>query len=262
MNNFDDESNILDYYRTGYDPREVYLLAANAASESIAAWIVDESIWLDSSGKDAPPPDFHSPQHSLMMEVMRVDDHAYKNKKGKVVNPTNMRESQLQRELEQAGIHEIAPNLQQVFCNAVTDLPTHEDHNYTFYRKNFVRAVEKHIEKIPLYRKNHPGHKLIFFVMDESTAYLQAESEQHIRDFVVPGQCTSGYPHQHWKDRAFLSPFVDADVDYLVWYTPFKHMQIDGGGVLPLPTTCLFDLKNDKLELEEYNEDMMVSFVA
>jgi hypothetical protein len=34
-----------------------------------------------------------------MMDVMRVDDHSFENKKGKLVNPTNSRESEIQAEL-------------------------------------------------------------------------------------------------------------------------------------------------------------------
>ena len=50
----------------------------------------------------------------------------------------------------------------RIVVNAVTDLPSNEDHNYQFYYENFARALEKHIKKIPLYRSNHPDKKLIF----------------------------------------------------------------------------------------------------
>lgn len=39
--------------------------------------------WRDSSGKADPPPDFYSNDHGYMMDVMRVDDHGFRNKKGK-----------------------------------------------------------------------------------------------------------------------------------------------------------------------------------
>ena len=35
-----------------------------------------------------------------MMEVMRIDDHAFVNEKGKIINPVNARESALQNEIK------------------------------------------------------------------------------------------------------------------------------------------------------------------
>ena len=102
--------------------------------------------WVDSSGKDAPPPDFYSDELGLMMEVMRIDDHGYR-KKGKTVNPVYEKERQLERELRATGILDSFPNIELV-VTAKSDLPTEEDHNYSRYVANFRGAIEKHGKKI------------------------------------------------------------------------------------------------------------------
>lgn len=84
-----------------------------------------------------------------------MDDHSYKNKKGKVVNPTNIRIRNVEKEIVQSGVMDMLPNA-NLMINAVTDLPTNKDHNYSFYYKNFIRTVRHHIERIPLYRKIIP----------------------------------------------------------------------------------------------------------
>ena len=66
-----------------------------------------------------------------MMDVMRVDDHGFRNKKGKTVNPTRMRESELARELRDKGILDAFPNA-KLMMTVDTKLPTHKDHNYIF----------------------------------------------------------------------------------------------------------------------------------
>ena len=125
------------------------------------------------------------------MEVMRVDDHAFMNEKGVLINPVNMRESKIQKEMRER-IKEAQPEADldsiKIVVNAVTDLPSTEDHNYQFYCANFQRALEKHIKKILLYRSNHPDKKLIFFVFDESTAYVQVDDEELVKRGPIEGE--------------------------------------------------------------------------
>ena len=58
--------------------------------------------------------------------------------------------------------------------NAITDLPTEKDHNYSWYKESFERVLNEHNKKVELYKKNHPGYKIIFFVFDESTLYFES----------------------------------------------------------------------------------------
>ena len=64
--------------------------------------------------------------------------------KGILINPVNMRESKLQKEIREK-IKESQPDADldsiKIVVNAVTDLPSNQDHNYQFYCANFQRAL-------------------------------------------------------------------------------------------------------------------------
>ena len=237
MNYFDEENRIIEHFQ-GVDCKSVFF-----PFQSDIAIHIFESIhdidnwgkWVNSSGKSDPPPDFYCKDFRYMMDVMRVDDHSFKNKKGKLVNPVNMRESKIQAELIKKGIPELFPNVNGIIVNAVTDLPTQEDHNYKFYKKNFVRAIEQHKSKIDLYRSNHPDYKLIFFVVDESSGYIQTTMpEMAQRKNVQAGEKYSGYPHFYFWDEDFLKPVIGSDIDFLIWFTPFKYIWAETG-LIDLP---------------------------
>ncbi len=168
------ETDIMENLQLLYEAgvqRIALLPSPNPELESIVNKVCSQKEWMnwiDSSGKSAPPPDFYSDEFRLMMDVMRVNDHEQKGKKGKLHNPSIAHERDMYKELEQAGIIEQFPNA-KVVLTGVTQLPTYEDHNYDLYLKCFRRVVSKHIDSIPLYQKNHPGYKVIFLVFDESS---------------------------------------------------------------------------------------------
>ena len=204
--------------------------------------------WVDSSGMDQKPPDFYNEKEKIMMEVMRVDDHGYK-KHGKIINPTYMRENEVRKELKNLGFDALFPNAKLVL-NVDTGLSTNEDHNYEYYYKNFQRTVINHCEKIENYRENHKNYKLIFFIYDESTAYIEADE---IRDSGIYGK-----PHLYYLDKRFVECFLQADIDYLIWMAPYKRFH-DAPDDKQLPKVAIYDLKNFKYELIEYKKEKMVS---
>lgn len=209
--------------------------------------------WVDTSGKDAPPPDFYCDDFQLMMDVMRVDDHGFK-KKGKTINPTLTREHQLEKELKESGILDQSPNA-KIFINAVTDLSTREDHNYNYYLANFKRTVENHKSKITRYRQNHPEHRIIFFVFDESSMYCEVEEANKA---IKKGEMFIGYPHFWFFDKEFLSVFEKSDIDYLIWYTPYKHFE----AIIPplqIPSVCVYDCKKTLDNQKTYKPEYMMS---
>lgn len=107
-----------------------------------------------------------------MMDVMRIDDHEYISPKGKVVNEERKLESQAFADIKKdEQFKDFQPS--QIFVDIHSDLPTDEDHNFTRYKKSFWRTIENHKKKIPNYKKNHLGYKVIFFVFDESSAYCE-----------------------------------------------------------------------------------------
>ena len=261
MDIFDDEINIIEYFQTVED-KKVLLLSQNIELAEKIYQLVHDKIewqkWTNSSAKNATPPDFYCTSEQLMMDIMRVDDHESISKKGKVVNPTRVRESEMMKELKDLGIFETFPNVKPIVI-AKTDLPTEQDHNYIQYRDCFNRTVRKHIDKILSYKKNHPGFNTIFLVYDESSAYFEAKSKPLQ---IKRGEICVGKPHLWFLDADFVKAFIDSDIDYLIWYTPYKHSQIYDsvlGNNIELPIVTVIDVKNYKQKPINYKTSLMIS---
>lgn len=164
--------------------------------------------------------------------------NAFESKNGKIVNPTNQRESVIQKQIRKSGLLDSFPNVKNVIVTAVTDLPTDEDHNYKFYYSNFERVLMKHNNQIDLYGKNHPGYKTIFLVLDESSAYFEMES-------IMDNGVIKGKPHYWFWDNSFVNILKKLNIDYLIWYAPFKYYEVPlGEEKSDLPEVCVIDIKN------------------
>lgn len=61
------------------------------------------SEWKDTSGKADKTPDFYSDTLGTMLEIMRVDDHAFENPDGKIINHTTAKTSQIFNELRKSS---------------------------------------------------------------------------------------------------------------------------------------------------------------
>lgn len=249
MNYFDDELKIIEKLQK-IDTKSVWLATGNNDEEEVFQSIFDKdqwSEWTNSSKKSDPPPDFYNDKLKLMMDVMRIDDHTFVNDAGKLVNPTNMRESVIQKEIKESGILDIFPNVKSVKVNAVTDLPTDKDHNYNFYYQSFVRTLNKHSGNIDLYRKNHMGYKTIFLIFDESSAYIRFD--KYINQAVIKGE-----PHYWFFDKAFVDVIKQIRADYIIWFAPFKYYQVvPNTNFDELPQVCVFSVS----ELNNLNEDLI-----
>lgn len=257
MGIFDKESEIIEFFQTSISPSEVALIPENDETEQVFQSISDEESWAkwtDTSGNNDPPPDFYCDEDGLMMDVMRVDDHGYISEKGKTVNPTLTREREVTKELQENGILDQFPGA-KLHLLVDTKLSTEEDHNYMFYRDNFVRTVEAHKKKIHRYRENHPNCKVIFFVFDESSAYMEPLRKTNNP---VKGQLHCGRVHVWFNDSAFIKVLKDSDIDYIVWFTPYKKIEFLGKG-LDLPRAVVYNIKDLPQEQFEYNEDRMMS---
>lgn len=264
------EKNIIESFRiffsypelTHCSSRVLYLPETDSVKQVFQS-ICDEIKWTkwgDSSGKDEPPPDYFNNELKLMMEVMRVDDTAHIDEStGKLINPIRARESELMRELRDNGIFDICPHLENVVVNANTKLPTVKDHNYIFYRDNFIRVIENHKKKIPSYQQNHPGFKIIFFVFDESSMYIKLADGHLKRSINKNGDIAPGQMHIWWVDEAFLDTIFNSEIDYLIWETPYKQAKCEGRIEIELPCVCIFDVKNINIETIIYTERRMVS---
>lgn len=213
-------------------------------------------LWTPSNGKNDPPPDFYCDKYKLMMEVMRVDDHTFK-KNGHYRNPTNEAESRIYNELKSKGIIN-GVNGNTVVVSATSKLPTEQDHNYSWYLANFERVIEKHNQKIELYRKNHPNYKCIFFIVDESSAYLVARSKNEIPKTIIPGAPFYGKIHYHFVDDKFITCLSKTKADYIIWFSPYKHINFANPCIPQLPRAFAYEVsKLQNFYREKYDTDLI-----
>lgn len=124
---------------------------------------------------------------------------------------------------------------------------------YQNYLNGFKRVVSKHLQKIPEYRKEHPGFKLGFAIMDYTLPYYSCESEEAVEDFEMHKQAVATL-HKWANDRAFTGKLLNEDLDFVIWYTPFKVLIEDGKNQLP---SLFFINPRSNIELIDYNPDLM-----
>lgn len=255
MNRYDKEERIIELFQ------EISRFKIKIFPNNIKTWWIFKTIhnkyiwktWVNSSSKSDLPPDYYNNKYKLMMDVMRIDDHAYEDKNGKIINLHNERESKLIEELisKNESIREMA-NAGKIFITPFTGKLGREDHNYNLYVKNFKRVVEKHIKKIEKYKNNHPGFKTIFFVFDESTPYMKLVNCEAPKN---PGDLMHGELHYWWKDSNMLDVIKNSNIDCLIWLTPYKHF--DSVQKVRYPLAVIYDVskinfnKNIKYEIDE-----------
>lgn len=261
MDIFDEEREIISFFQSLEYKEVAFFPFTDDKSEAIFLSIHSEELWekwVDSSAHDAPPPDFYNDEMQVMMDVMRVDDHGYKNRKGKTVNPSRQRDTKILQELKGSGIFDIFPNAKPLIISD-TGLPTDRDHNYEFYNKNFVRTIEAHKRKIVNYKNNHPEFKLIFFVFDESSMYFSVPDQKPI---IKEGEQFQGIPHLWFVDKRFLNTLIGSEIDYLIWYSPYKYVNAfdEGFNPLILPKAVIISVGDIQEALfRNYDESSMIS---
>ncbi len=252
MNLFDDENKIIEYFQL-VDDKEIFFPEQNDEIEILYKAIHDKAKWEDwtyCAGKNDPPPDYYNCENAVMMDVMRIDDHAFISGKGKIVNPTNAQESKARKEIEKSGLLDVFPAYKELYIIPSTSLPTEQDHNYVFYKSNFTRVVDEHSRKVDLYKRNHPGFKTAFFVLDESSGYFEMSNGY--------GDNKKGKPHLFFYDQAFCAVIRQAPIDYFIWYAPFKLLKTDNG-IVPLPIAVVYDVKKMKISEIKYDPQKMLS---
>ena len=242
LNRLDKEERIINEFQM-LRRKEVGLFPVNKQTKRIYKSINNTTKWkqwIDTSAKNELPPDFYNDKLKLMMDVMRIDDHAYVDEKGRVINRHNERESKLIEELisKNEMFKEIAEK-GNLFITPDSGLRGYADHNYDFYVNNFKRVVSKHIKKIEKYKKNHPGFKTIFFVFDESSPYIKCFDERRPKQ---AGEGIFAHPHLWWFDKNMLSTIENSDIDYLIWMCPYKHFEAEVK--LDFPMAIIYDVKN------------------
>jgi len=212
------------------------------------------SEWKDTSGKADKTPDFYSDTLGTMLEIMRVDDHAFEKPDGKTINHTTAKESKMFNELKKSGWFEEFSGA-SIMIIGDSGLPTKEDHSYDRYLANFRRVLESHISKIPQYRKNHPEcDNLVFLVFDESSGYFESDVAH---DEYHRGTTYRGRLHYWFLDDEFLKVFDNSDIDCLIWLTPYKYAECIPLG-FKLPEVSIFFTKMGFPNRQKYHRERMM----
>ena len=137
----------------------------------------------------------------------------------------------------------------------IPDMSKASKNSYAMYVDNFKRIVKKHVDKIVRYRQNHCGYKLGFLIFDETPGYLQSQ------DIIINpkvGDQIKGFPHRHFSDIKLVESFIEADVDFIVWMTPYKNLPKNPR---MYPQICVIDMRREedwKKKLIEYDDEKML----
>lgn len=230
---FNDEFTLLNNIRSDFEsnPINIFPLTIQGDEITIAKQLLKmkhSDAWINSSGKNDLPPDFYSEKFKLMADIMQINDSERTKKR----NIQREADSKLYDDLEQSGILDKFPNLQQIeILNPCQNIETNQHHRYSWYIKSFNRIVSKHKDSIELYRSNHPEYKLIFVIHDESEPYCQLPSCLIDTSKIKQGDVLQSEPHYPFLDRNIMQTFIDSDIDYVVWYMnnkDYNYLDDDG----------------------------------
>lgn len=252
MNHYDDEENIIQLLQS-IERSQICFANFSVGLSLFFNSIYREKLyrdWINSSGKNDVPPDFFSPNYRYMLEVMRVDDYVLAE------NSPNVLESKFVKNIEnmlrEKGVSSIKES--NIELLVIPDMSKASENNYRTYVENYKRIVNKHLSKIDQYRRNHPGYKLGFLILDEAPAYIRVENPSIKRK---AGELIQGYRHVLFRDKNFMEIFLNHDLDYIIWMTPYKNTE-ENPRVYPL--VIVIDLKKykkRKMQFIEYKDEEM-----
>ncbi len=238
MRTTDDESYIIDSYRlmsfsntkfygNYFGCLRIYLLTKS--------YLFAKS-WINSSSKDALPPDFHNEKHHIMMEVMRIDD-CVNEINGKPVDNSFAKENKYIKKL-------FGKNYKKVVDGSlVFNANTKDNRYFTFqgYYKNFERVLMNHSNKVNEYRKNYPKCKTcVLFIYDVSNVYVQVTDEN---DLYRTNPKSAYLPHFCFLDAKFINIIKRVEADYVIWVCPLKALYVNNKRI-KMPRIVIYDVKH------------------
>lgn len=208
--------------------------------------------WTDNSNDTNHPPDFYANHYKLMMDVMQVSEYAITEVRGNKVRRIN---PAIQDEV--FAIQQRAQNgdFPPEGCDVIMVTQQFHPHNYQMWLDDFQRVVQYHNTQIPKYQQNHPGHKTILYVYDDSAAHVVSDRVLSDSERCY-GQHMVGQRHCWWRDSNFLNIIYSLDADYVVWYRPHcltKYSQYN---------LAVFDLSKRKPQCIKYDIDKVYSVEA
>lgn len=75
------------------------------------------------------------------------------------------------------------------------------------------------------------------------------------------GTLVPAMPHLWFLDEEFVKEFRGSEIDYIVWFTPYKHCQVHDqqGNRLKLPEAVIINTSENFPKTIKYDNDLMES---
>ena len=255
MRTFDDESFVLDIYRS--IPSSEIICYGRHFHCLWVKWLTKSRVlsntWIDSSAKNDPPPDFHNNKFHTMMEMMRVDDCV--NTIGGIHVANSFERTNNYMREHMGRDYKKAVNGDLFF---LPDTRNSDEFHFRGYVSNFERVIAKHADKVSKYRQNHPDCKTtVFFILDESDNYVQVSDKGDLKREEEHDVILKNFmPHYSYLDERFLEIVRNCQADYVIWMFRYKSIFVNGK-MMPHPRVCIYDVKHMKKNGYSYDHNMM-----
>jgi hypothetical protein len=215
----------------------------------------DEKLLRSRNGHDQLPPDFYSTICGVMFDALRVNDTEVVSEKGKFINNKFARERKMEKELKQLGVK--TDNC-TIFCNSeYVDFNEHSLQNFSNQAK---RTIDEHISKIHIWNKELPDIKYKgLFIFDESGVYFEgecipAEKPDENSQWIFAFKDNPPHIYFPWLDKNIMQSIFDSEIDFVVWFCPYKYSSLIKQTGILYPTVAILDVRYGK-PLVEYIYD-------
>ena len=253
MNN---EDNILEFMRECNSTRKATLFNGNSLEKKVQRALFDGTL-VSNNAHDALPPDYYSDIHSIMFDMFRIDD----TEKNKKYNPQKIRESQAEKEVNQVFGEELLDNVNFFAISETDDM---DEHLYSQYTKQFIRVFNNHINKLDIWKSEHPLIKYKgMFICDETEMYFYGKSFPNpYRD--IDGnewarQRDLSKPlHKPWLDKNFMESVYKSPLDFCIWFFPWKPYTKIRLKDEEYPSLIIMDIRNNNRQYIDYDNGLVV----
>lgn len=247
----DNEIDAINYILTGLNHYNVMLYNGNSFSKKIFRYVKNLDKFTENNGHDALPPDFYSDEFSCMFDVMRINDSEIK----KSYNPVKIRERKAEKDIKESGILDgMNPNV-NIFINSDSD--NDKEHTLKNYIKNCNRVMSEHIEKIGIWKSEHPDikHKGLL-IFDETECYFEGYVKRAYADqYVFMWDASKPLVlHKPWMDLSFVKNAYDSELDFIIWFCPYKsHGSLWQQTRYDYPDLVILDTRFPRIDYIQYD---------
>lgn len=247
MASFDKESDIFESIQL-VSKSKIWLVSESDTEEIICDALHSVNNWHDNSNDTNRPPDYIDEKDNLMMDFMRTNDYEKRKKSGKVVNTVAAEENRMMRELQESGILDALPDLENVFTIPSIDYDMKP--SLTRYYENTKAILVSHSKQIDKYKSNYPGKQLIFCICDLSEYNHLMRMEGESKSFI----------YHPCFDKRFMKLIKECKADYVVWFSPYIEPYVDSPrlviiDVAKLDTERFLDILDEPQQKEKNNAD-------